>query len=76
MLPLELKLDGHDLPLGLVVNFETGFSVAGRFSHSGILEEGGIELRGLLGLAVKPQMRDDFLHAFLLACWVPHSLLF
>ena len=57
-LSFKLEFNDHDRP------FRPGpsIAIAGNFPDLGILEDGGVELRCLLGLIVEPQEWGDFLH--------------
>src|SRR5262249_36051431 len=75
-LPVELELDGHDRALGAPGRLRCLLVVAGGADDPGILEDRHVVLRGLLGLAVEPQERGDFLrpgHGYLLG-WSSTSL--
>src|SRR5262249_22913267 len=68
-LPFDFELHGHDRSGLLPVNLESLFSVAADFSDRGILEDGGIKFRRLLGLRIEPQAGRD------LFCCQLHDLL-
>ena len=54
LLPLDLEFDGHDRAFRKAVDFITGFAGAEDPADPGILENGRVKMRRLLGLAVKP----------------------
>jgi len=58
VLSIELEGDGHHRPL----RARSGFAVSRDAHDLGILEDGSVELRGLLCLGVEPQERSDLLH--------------
>src|SRR5258708_6440608 len=60
-LPFELELHGHHRSRLLAVNLESLFSIAADFPDFGILEDGSVKFRRLLGLRVEPQARRDLL---------------
>src|SRR5262249_44248493 len=54
-LALDLELHGHDRSSRPAVDLEALLAVAADAEDLGVLEDGHVELRGLLGLAVEPQ---------------------
>ena len=56
--PVELPLDRHHRA-GLLRH---GLVVMGDVDDARVLEDGEVELRGLLGLGVEPEVGDDLLH--------------
>src|SRR5262249_16961933 len=68
-LPFDFELHGHDRSGLLAVNLEFLFSIAADFSDLGILENGRVKFRRLLGLRIEPQAGRD------LFCCQLHDLL-
>src|SRR6516165_10086336 len=64
-LPFDLELHGHDRSGLLAVNLESLFSIAADLSDFGILEDGSVKFRRLLGLRIEPQAGRDFLRRYL-----------
>ena len=62
LVPLDLELDGHDRAFGKAVDLETRLAGADDVADPGILEDGGVRLRRLFGLAVEPEVRNDLLN--------------
>src|SRR5262249_62023666 len=54
-LPFDFELHGHDRSGLLAVNLESLLSIAAAFSDLGILENGRVKFRRLLGLRIEPQ---------------------
>ena len=54
-LSVELELHGHDRARLA----RPGLGVVGDADDARVLEDGGVEVRGLLGLGVEPQARGD-----------------
>lgn len=58
LLAVDLKRAGHHRSLGAGARV----AVAVESLDFGILEDGGVEIHGLFGLAIEPEEGDDFLH--------------
>src|SRR5262249_10538773 len=61
LLPGDLELRGHDRSRRFSVNLVSLFPVAADPADPGILEDGNVEPRRLLGLRVEPQAGRDLL---------------
>src|SRR4030095_5899417 len=63
LLAVELEVDDHDRALGS----RPGLAVPADALDLRVLEDGGVELRRLLGVVVEPQEWSDSLHVFALS---------
>src|SRR3954454_2176268 len=63
----DLECHGHDRARLAAVRFLSSLGVASDFEDLRVLENRGVELRGVFGLVVEPQTGRYFLHGVLLA---------
>ena len=54
-LAVELEVDGHDASRRPAVHLEAGGAVARDVQELRVLENGDVEVRGLLGLMIEPE---------------------
>src|SRR2546428_11608917 len=69
VLSIELEGDGHHRSL----RARPGLAISRDTDDPGVLEDRGVEPRGLLGLRVEPQERGDLLHLSVLLGWSSHA---